>query len=531
MTDGYDHLTAVPDGYWYDEAEASRAVTFFEGYLTHTKGKLANQPFVLEVWQKQLVGNLFGWRRPDGTRRFRTAYFEIPRKNGKSTLAAGIALYLLLADREKGAEVFTAAADREQASIVYEVARGMAQANPSIRNRVKAMETAKRLVVDSTGSYLKCLSADAFTKHGLNAHGIIFDEVHAQKNRELWDVLTTSTGAREQPLTVAITTAGYDRNSICWELHDYAVKVRDGIIEDPEFLPAVFAAQDDDDWTDPAVWRKANPCLGVSLSEDYLEAKCREAQNSPAKENTFRRLHLNQWTEQDVRWLQMAKWDACGELPFDPAELEGRVCYGGLDLASTTDVAAFVLMFPPDDPSEPWAVLPRFWVPGDNARAREKRDRVPYTKWASDGYLTMTEGDVIDFDVIRRDVTAAGEVFDIREIAIDRWAAPQITTQLMGDGFDMVPFGQGFASMSGPTKELEALVLSGRLAHGGNPVLRWMASNVAVEMDAAGNLKPSKRKSNEKIDGIVATVMAAGRAMVSKSSGSSVYEGRGMIVL
>jgi len=531
MADGFDHLTAVPEGYWYDEAEASRAVTFFHEYLTHTKGKLAGQPFLLEQWQQELIGNMFGWRRPDGTRRFRTAYLEIPRKNGKSTIAAGIALYLLLADREKGAEVYTAAADREQASIVYDVARGMAQSSASIRGRVKAMETAKRLVVESTGSYLKCLSADAFTKHGLNAHGIIFDEVHAQKNRELWDVLTTSTGAREQPLTVAITTAGYDRNSICWELHDYAVKVRDGIIEDPEFLPAVFAADTEDDWTSPDVWRKANPCLGISLSEDYLVAKCREAQNSPAKENTFRRLHLNQWTEQEVRWLQMAKWDACGELPFEAADLEGRPCYGGLDLASTTDVAAFVLMFPPEDPDEPWAVLPRFWVPRENARVRERRDRVPYTHWASEGFVTMTEGDVIDFDVIRREIVEAGKVYDIREIAIDRWAAPQITTQLMGDGFEMIPFGQGFASMSGPTKELEALVLSGRLAHGANPVLRWMASNVAVEMDAAGNLKPSKRKSTEKIDGIVATVMAAGRAMVSKSSASSVYEGRGMIVL
>lgn len=528
MPEAFDHITSVPDGYWFDEAEADRVVAFFHEYLTHTKGKLAGEPFVLEPWQVEMLRNMFGWKRPDGTRRYRTAYLEIPRKNGKSTLAAGIALYLLLADREKGAEVYTAAADREQASIVYDVARSMADAAPSMRTRVKAMATAKRLVVESTGSFMKCLSADAYTKHGLNAHGIIFDEVHAQKDRELWDVLTTSTGAREQPLTVAITTAGFDRNTICWELHDYAEKVRDGIIEDHEFLPVLFAADEDDDWTSPETWRKANPCLGVSLSEDYVEAKCREAQNSPAKENTFRRLHLNQWTQQDVRWLQMAKWDTCdSEIRED--DLEGRPCYAGLDLASTTDVAACVLVFPPDD-DDVWRVLPRFWIPAENARSREKRDRVPYLLWEKQGHLTMTPGDIIDFDRIRRDVVELGERFDIREVAIDRWAATQITTQLMGDGFEMVPFGQGFASLSGPAKELEALVVSGRLGHGGNPVLRWMASNVAVEQDAAGNIKPSKRRSTEKIDGIVAATMALGRAMATGTAGS-VYEGRGMVVI
>lgn len=519
------HLDRPSAGCYFDEAAGDRAVAFVENYCTHTKGKLAGTPFVLEGWQRFLVSRLFGWMRADGSRRYRTGYIEIPRKNGKSTLAAAISLYVLTADREPGAEVYTAAADREQAGIIFDIARGMADNAPELRSLCKPYATSKRLVVESTGSYLRCLSSDAFTKHGLNAHGILFDELHAQKDRELWDVLTTSVGSREQPLTLGITTAGFDRHSICYELHDYAAKVTSGVIEDPDFFACIFAADDDDDWTDPEVWHKANPCLGVSLAVDYLESKCREAQNSPAKENVFRRLHLNQWTEQDVRWLQMAKWDECGE-PFDEREFEGQPCYLGLDLASTTDVAAAVMVFPRDD--EPWVVIPRFWIPAEGARAREKRDRVPYSQWEREGLLTMTPGDVIDFDVIRRDIKELGERFEIRQIAIDRWNATHLTTQLGGDGFDVVPFGQGFASMSGPTKELETLVLSGRLRHGGHPVLRWMASNVAVEMDASGNLKPSKKKSIEKIDGIVASVMAVGLASARTSVGS-VYDGRGLL--
>jgi phage terminase large subunit-like protein len=361
----------------------------------------------------------------------------------------------------------------------------------------------------------------------LNAHGIVFDELHAQPDRELWDVLTTSTGARSQPLLFAITTAGYDRESICWEQHEYARQVNAGIIQDDSFLGVIYAADEMDDWQGPDTWRKANPGMGVTVGEEYLAQECERAKNAPAYQNTFRRLHLNQWTSQDVRWLPMDAWDACnGELP----DLAGRECYGGLDMASTTDVAAFVMVFPPKSDGEPIHILPRFYVPAENIIDRARRDRVPYDAWARDGWITATEGNVIDFAMIRADIESLGEVYNIREIAFDRWGAMQISQDLSGAGFTMVPFGQGFASMSAPTKELLRLTLEHRLAHGGNPVLRWMADNVMVRQDPAGNVKPDKSKSREKIDGIVAAIMGLDRA-IRHENVVSVYESRGLLTL
>ncbi len=363
----------------------------------------------------------------------------------------------------------------------------------------------------------------------MTAHGIIIDELHAQPNRELVDVLTTSTAARRQPLIVYITTADFDRDSICNEKYDYACKVRDGVIDDPAFLPVIYEASSDADWTDPQVWAAANPNLGVSVSQEYLERECQRAQETPTYENTFKRLHLNMKTQQDVRWLSLEQWDACGGVEIDPNALEGKECFAGLDLSTTTDVSALVLLFKEDDGEV--ALLPRFWVPADNARKRERRDRVPYQTWARQGFIEMTEGNVVDYDVIRRRINELGERFKIREIAIDRWNATQLAVQLQGDGFEVVTFGQGFRDMSGPTKELEKLVISGKLRHGRHPVLRWMASNVSVETDAAGNLKPSKKKSTERIDGIVASIMALGRAMLQPQRRRSFYETHDLLVI
>jgi phage terminase large subunit-like protein len=322
-----------------------------------------------------------------------------------------------------------------------------------------------------------------------------------------------------------ITTADFDRESICNEKLDYAKKVRDGIIEDPAFLPCVYEASVEDDWTSPEVWGRVNPNLGVSISREYFERECKRAKESPAATNTFKRLHLNVKTQNDVLWLPLERWDACkGGL----GELDGRECWGGLDLSTTTDISAFVLVFPQEDGS--YDVLPRFWVPQDGAERRERRDRVPYQGWIAKEFIKATPGNVIDYDVIRADINALKEQFNIREIAVDRWNATQITTQLEGDGFTMVPFGQGFANMTAPTKELEKLVIDRGIRHADNPVLRWMASNVSVEQDAAGNLKPSKKKSTERIDGIVALIMGLGRAMVRPDS-KSVYEGRGVLTL
>jgi len=320
--------SSTDSGFWYDEEAAERAVKFFATCLTHTKGEWAGQPLALSDWQaNEIIRPLFGWKRADGTRKYRTAYIQIPRKAGKSTLSAGIALYMLLADKEPGAEVYSAAADRDQAAIVFEMARGMVDASEPLRKRTQGFK--RSLVVPSTASSYKVLSADAYTKHGLNAHAIIFDELHAQPDRELWDVLTTSTGARRQPLTIAITTAGYDRHSLCYEVYDYAVKVRDGILDDESFLPVIYEASLEDDWKAPATWRKAHPGLGVSVREEYFEQECAKAAQLPSYENTFKRLLLNVWTEQDTRWLAMDAWDACGdELP----DLDGQICFAGLDL-------------------------------------------------------------------------------------------------------------------------------------------------------------------------------------------------------
>lgn len=496
------------DDFYFDEAAADRAVSFFELCLTHTKGEWAGQPLKLSDWQaEKIIRPLFGWKRADGTRRYRTAYIQIPRKAGKSTLSAGIALYLLFADKEPGAEIYSAAADREQAAIVFDMAKGMVEASEPLRRRSQSYRRA--MIVPSLAAGYRVLSADANTKHGLSAHGIIFDELHAQPNRELWDVLTTSTGARRQPLTVAITTAGYDRHSICYELYTHACKVRDGLVNDPYFLPVIYEAEAGDDWKEPATWYKAHPGLGVSVKEEYFAAECAKAQAMPGYENTFRQLLLNQWTEQATRWIGMAAWDACARPMPD---LTGRDCFAALDLSSTTDVSALVLAFPVDGVLH---LLPFFWVPEEGIRKRVERDRVPYDLWIKEGLIEATPGRVIDYDVIRRRINELAETYHIREIAVDRWNATQLSTQLEADGFEMIGFGQGFASMAGPTKELEKRILEGTLNHGGNPVMRWMASNIATEQDAAGNLKPSKKKSTERIDGVVATIMALGRVMVA----------------
>ena len=513
--------------YWFDRRAADVAVAFFERLLVHVKGEWAGQPFALLPWQKKIVRDIFGWKRADGTRRYRTVYIEVPRKNGKSNLAAGLALYMLFLDDEPGAEIYSAAADTDQAAIVFDLAKQMVEASPALSARSEVYK--RSIVVPATNSVYRVVSADAYTKHGFNAHGVVFDELHAQPNRELWDVLTTATGARRQPLVIAITTAGYDRESICWEQHEYARKVAEGIIEDDSFYPAIWAADEEDDWLDEEVWKKANPSLGHTLKWEYLRGEARRAEQSPAYQNTFRRLHLNQWTQQETRWLPMEAWNACAH-EVDEEALAGQVCYGGLDLASSVDIAAFEIVFPPKEEGGLWRVVSRFWIPEENIIERARRDRVPYDAWVRDGYITATPGNVIDYAFIMAEIERLGEVYDIREIAFDRWGAVQISTALEERGFTMVQFGQGLRSMSPPTKELLRMVLDGKLAHGGHPVLRWMADNMVVDTDPAGNVKPNKKKSREKIDGMVALIMALDRATRHQNSGS-VYETRGIRTL
>ena len=436
---------------------------------------------------------------------------SVAKKNGKSTWFAAIALCLLLADREPAAEIYSAAADREQASLVFEDARRMIEQEDELKSRCEIYR--RSIFVPSSHSKYVVLSADAPTSHGINASAVIFDELHAQRTRELYDTLKGAGAARRQPLFLMITTAGNDRKSICYEIHERARRVGKDPSLDPTFLPMIFETDQNDDWNDEAVWAKSNPSLGVTVKMEFLRAEYLEAKDSLAKQNAFRQLHLNQWTEQSIRWLDMDIWMENGDL-VDASRLEGRGCFAGLDLASSTDIASLVLVFPPRDGDARWSVLPFFWIPGENIQKRVRRDAVPYDAWVRDGWITATEGEVIDQGFIRERINELGARYDIREIAYDRWGAQKISTELDGDGFTIVAFGQGFKDMSPASKELERLLLLREIAHGGNPVLRWMAGNVAVKMDSAGNVKPDKEHSSDRIDGVVALVMAVGRAAI-----------------
>ena len=452
----------------------------------------------------------------------------IPTHN--SELAAAVALLLCCGDGEEGAEVYGCAADRQQASIVFEVAADMVRMCPALSKRVKILSSQKRMVFRPTNSFYQVLSAEAYSKHGFNIHGVVFDELHTQPNRELFDVMTKGSGdARMQPLYFLITTAGTDTHSICYEVHQKAMDILEGRKHDPTFYPVIYGAAEQDDWTDPKVWKKANPSLGITVGIDKVKAACESAKETPSEENVFRQLRLNQWVKQSVRWMPMDKWDACA-FPVREEDLEGRICYGGLDLSSTTDITAFVLVFPPLDDQDKYCILPYFWLPEETLPLRVKRDHVMYDIWAKQGFIQTTEGNVIHYGYIEKFIEKLGERFNIQEIAFDRWGAVQMVQNLEGMGFTVVPFGQGFKDMSPPTKELMKLTLEQRIAHGGHPVLRWMMDNIFIRRDPAGNIKADKEKSTEKIDGAIATIMGLDRAIrCGNNAHESVYDSRGLL--
>ena len=514
---------------YYDKTAADRAVNFIQ-CLRHTKGIWASKKFELIDWQEQIIRDLFGILKPNGYRQFNMAYVEIPKKQGKSELAAAVALLLCCADNEERAEVYGCASDRQQASIVFDVAADMVGMCPALSKRCKILAASKRIIYKPTNSFYQVLSSEAFSKHGFNISGVVFDELHAQPNRKLFDVMTKGSGdARTQPLFFLITTAGNDMNSIGYETHQTALDILEGRKINSTFYPVIYGAKENEDWTSPDVWRKVNPSLGITIDISKVYDACNSAKNNPAEENSFRQLRLNQWVKQEVRWMPMDKWDACA---FDMRErdLLGRVCFGGLDLSSTQDLTAFVLVFPPLDENDKFQVLPYFWLPEDAIYLRVNRDHVPYDVWSRQGFLNTTEGSVIHYSFVEKFISRLGEKFNIREIAFDPWGAMQIAQNLEELGFTMVQFRQGWGSLSPPTKELMNLTLEKRIAHSGHPVLRWNMDNVFVEMDAAGNIKPSKKKSTEKIDGVVALVMALDRAIrVGNVSIGSVYDERGLI--
>ncbi|MDR5586026.1 terminase large subunit [Clostridium aquiflavi] len=510
----------------FDEKKAEKVVKFINN-LKHTKGVWHGVPFDLLPWQDKIIKDIFGTVKDNGYRKYNTAYVEIPKKNGKSEIAAAIALYLTCADNEWGAEVYGCAADRQQASIVFDVAVDMVDQCQALKKRIKPVISQKRLVYMPLGSFYQVLSSEAFSKHGLNVHGVIFDELHAQPNRELYDVMTKGSGdARMQPLFFLITTAGTDRNSICYEVHQKAEDILRGKKIDKTFYPVIYGIKDEDDWSLEENWYKANPSLGHTIDIEKVRNAFNSAKENPAEENIFRQLRLNQWVKQSVRWMPMDVWNKCS-FEVNIEKLKGRECYGGLDLSSTNDITAFVLVFPPINEDDKYYVLPFFWIPEDNLKLRVKRDHVPYDVWKKQGFLETTEGNVIHYAFIENFIDKLGTQFNIKEIAFDRWGAVQMVQNLDGLGFTVVPFGQGYKDMSPPTKELMKITLEQKIAHGGHPVLSWMMDNIFVRTDPAGNIKPDKEKSTEKIDGAVALIMALDRAIRHESK-ESVYEKRGM---
>ena len=432
----------------------------------------------------------------------------------------------MAADGEPGAQVFCAASDRGQAGIVFDEAAHMAEASPLLRDYIIAKKSTKHLHLPPN-SFLRAVSADAFRQEGLNAHGIVFDELHAQPNRKLWDTLRWSGKSRRQPLLIAITTAGWDRNSICYQQHERAEKVLAGESRDDTFFAYIAAAAPEDDWRDPATWRRANPSMGITLSERGFESECIEAQESPPALNAWKRYALNVWTSLETTFFEMESWDRCAA-PVDVESLRGRPCYAGLDLSSTTDTTAFVLYFPQDG----GAILPYIWVPGERVEDLENRDGVPFRVWEQEGHLTLTESKTVDYRFVRAKIKELGETFRIEEIAFDPYNATQIVTELGGeDGFEMVKFRQGTLSMNGPAKELETKIINGEVRHGGHPVLRWMAESTAVVPDAQDNIRFDKSRSNGRIDGIIALTMAVGRASQAATVGESIYKKRGLFKL
>jgi phage terminase large subunit-like protein len=504
----------------FDKTAADRAVYFIR-CLTHTKGKWAGQRFDLMPWQEDLIRKLFGTVREDGRRQYRKAFVAIPKKNGKSDLAAAVGNKLLFADDESAPEVYSAAADRSQASMVFDVAAQMIRNAPELDSRCKILDSTKRVLLNDGGGLYRALSADVKTKHGQNTSGLLFDELHAQPHRRLWDVLTVGSGAaRAQQLIFAITTAGSDLNSICYDEWDYARRVSRGEIEDPTLLPVIYELPEDADWEDSANWEKVNPSLGRIFGMEQIREEYRQAKKSPADENNFRRLRLNQWTKQEIRWLPMSAWRAARQ-QIDWAALEGQPCYAGLDLASTRDVNAFVLTIPR---GEDYLLRAWFWLPRAAAEAQEERYGTPWSKWEREGRVTITEGQVSDQQRIMDDILAIARAYEIREVAYDEWGAIKLIQDLASAGapFVMVPMRQTFKSMSGPAKELERLLLTGHLVHDGDQVLDFMADCVTVLQDGLQNIRPVKpaRDAKAKVDGIVAAIMALGRAI--RNAGSNV---------
>lgn len=507
-------------GIRWDEAAAQRAIRFMER-LNQTKGEWAGKPLKLEGWEKFVIGSIFGWKRPDGTRRYRRAYIEVARKNGKTQLAAGVSLYMLVADREPRAEVYSVAAVRDQAKICFNDAK-QAVLGSDLKKYVKVWS--KALTHEETASTYQALSSDAGIHDGYSPSCVIVDEYHAHPNNDMFDVMVSGTGARRQPLMFIITTAGFNKNFPCYEFRRNAINVLRGIVDDDSLFVAIYTLDEGDRWDDPSVWVKSNPNLGVSVSAEYIAEQVHDAQNRPEAVRNAKTKHLNLWVDAEKTWILDGKWALCNGATAKE-ELLGQPCWGGLDLSNVSDMTAFVLAFNLGGRVQ---LLPFFWIPEETLREKVRQSNAAFETWVQAGYVTVTPGNVTDYDFVEADILRICELYDVRSIAYDRWNASQAVIDLQNEGLEMSPFGQGYASMSTPTKELERLALTGELEHFGNPVLRWQIASVAISTDPAGNIKVDKRKSSQKIDGVVSSIMAIGQMMTEASNDNNPYAGRGL---
>lgn len=515
---------ALDKGWYFDRKAAARAINFIER-LKHTKGEWAGQRFRLEPWQQFILWNIFGWKNADGTRRFRYAYIEIARKNGKTALSAGVGLYMLFADGEARPEVYSAATVKDQAKICFSDAVEIVKAT-DLKKYLTPFRNS--IVYELKGGTFKPLSSDYGTHDGLNPSCGIIDEFHAHKDSGMFDVIKSAFGARRQPLMFIITTAGFNKSGACYAYRENVIKVLRGVNEDDSLFGIIYTLDDKEEWDNPKMWIKSNPNLGVSLSADYLANQVKDAKNRPEAVRNVMTKNVNLWVDAERTWILDDVWMRCVGTT-DPDDLKGCACWGGLDLSNVSDITAYVLIF---HESDRFQLLPFFWIPEEKMQEKIRKENINYDKWVAEGYVTVTTGNVIDYDFVKADILRIIAQYELHTSAYDRWNASQTIIDLQNEGMECNPFGQGYGSMSAPTKEFEKLVLTQKIEHFGNPVLRWMLASTLVKTDPAGNIKPDKEKSVQKIDGIVAAIMALGEWMTAQANDeSNPYGNRGLLSL
>ncbi len=519
----FDDLeNALERGWFFDRKAGARAIKFIES-LKHTKGQWAGQRFKLEPWQQFVVWNIFGWKLANGTRRFRYVYIEIARKNGKTALSAGIGLYMLFADGESRPEVYSAATVKDQAKICFADAVEIVKAT-DLKNYLTPYRNS--IAYDLKGGQFKPLSSDYGTHDGLNPSCGIIDEFHAHKDSGMFDVIKSAFGARRQPLMFIITTAGFNKAGACYAYRDNVAKILRGVNQDDTLFGMIYTLDSNEEWENPKMWIKSNPNLGVSLSVDYLADQVKDAKNRPEAVRNVMTKNVNLWVDAEKTWILDAVWQEC---IGSARELIGCDCWGGLDLSNVSDITAFVLIFNENDKFQ---LLPFFWIPEDKMLEKVRKENINYDMWIRDGYVKVTPGNVLDYDFVKADILQLCEIYNIKSTAYDRWNSSQTIIDLSNEGMEFSPFGQGYGSMAAPTKQFETLVLTKLLEHFANPVLRWMLASTVVMTDPAGNIKPDKAKSTQKIDGIVASIMALGEWMTAQANeDNNPYNNRGLLTL